>query len=119
MVNLLLSSYNYVVEPSEIKDFWGAKNRRFSRMDKKNIKELSWVKSGKQRREIIVNLHGEQTPTDVAKESGYSLNHASKILNEFKKHGLVKLLNPKERTGRLYELTPMGKVVKDKLREKE
>ena len=87
-------------------------------MAKKNVKELSWVKRGKQRREILVHIKGEQTPTEIAKESGYSLNHTSKILNEFKRHSIVKLLNPKEKTGRLYELTPTGKVIKDKLKEK-
>lgn len=80
------------------------------------VKELSWVKRGKQRREILVHIQKEQTPTDIAKKSGYSLNHTSRILNEFKKHHLVKLLNPKEKTGRLYELTLSGKVIKDKLK---
>lgn len=85
-------------------------------MASKNIKELSWVKRGKQRRDIIIHLHGEQTPTDLAKESGYSLNHTSRVLNEFKQHGLVRLLNPKEKTGRLYELTLTGKQIRDKVR---
>ena len=88
-----------------------------SSMVKIIVKELSWVKRGKQRREIIVKLKGYQTPTEVAKKSGYSLNHTSRVLNEFKKHGLVTLINPEERTGRLYELTPTGKTIKDALRE--
>ena len=87
-------------------------------MTKVNVKELSWIKRGKQRREIIVHLKDAQTPTDIAKKSGYSLNHTSKILNEFKRHGLTRLLNPKEKTGRLYELTKLGKVIKDRLIEK-
>ena len=85
----------------------------------KNIKELSWIKRGKQRREIIVHLKGEQTPTEVARKSGYSLNNASKVLNELKRHKLVKLLNPEEKTGRLYQLTNTGKIIKDKLVEEE
>lgn len=86
-------------------------------MSSKNVKELSWVKRGKQRREIILYIKGEETPTDISKKSGYSLNHTSRVLNEFRKHGLVKLLNPKAKTGRLYKLTPSGKVIKDKIRE--
>ncbi len=86
-------------------------------MSKNYVKELSWVKRGKQRREIIVHIKGELTPTEVAKKSGYSLNHASKVLNEFKEHGLVKLHNPEDKTGRLYELTSSGKVIRDKLQD--
>lgn len=85
--------------------------------DKEIVKELSWIKRGKQRREIIVHLQGTQTPSEVAKKSGYSLNHASKVLNEFKKEKFVKLLNPEDKTGRLYELTSKGKVVRDKVKE--
>lgn len=84
---------------------------------KKSVSDLSWVKRGKQRREIIVHIHGTLTPTDVSKESGYSLNHTSRILNSFKKRKLVKLLNPEDKTGRLYELTVRGRVVRDKLIE--
>jgi len=86
-------------------------------MVKISTKDLSWIKRGKQRREIIVHIESKNTPTEIANKSKYSLNHTSKILNEFKKNGFVKLLNPKDKTGRLYELTEKGKVVRDKLRE--
>ncbi|MBU2589818.1 MAG: MarR family transcriptional regulator [Nanoarchaeota archaeon] len=81
------------------------------------IEELSWIKRGKQRREIIVHIKGLQTPTEIAKDSGYSLNHTSRILNELKKHKFVKILNPKAKTGRLYQLTERGKIIKDKIKE--
>ena len=79
------------------------------------IKELSWIKRGKQRREIILYLKGTKTPSEVAKESGYSLNHTSRVLNEFKRHKLATVLNPQEKTGRLYQLTPKGKLLRDRL----
>lgn len=82
-----------------------------------DIKELSWIKRGKQRREIIIHLKGTQTPSEISRESKYSLNHTSKILNEFKKHRIVKILNPEEKTGRLYELTKKGKIIRDKLKD--
>jgi len=88
-------------------------------MNRDDIGKLSWVKRGKQRREIIVHIKNTQTPSEISKKSGYSLNHTSRILNEFKKRGLVKLLNPKEKTGRLYQLTANGKVIKDRLIEKK
>jgi DNA-binding MarR family transcriptional regulator len=86
-------------------------------MNQKEIKKLSWVKRGKQRREIIIHLKGTQTPSEIAKKSHYSLNNTSRVLNDFKRQGLLKLLNPKEKTGRLYELTNEGKIIKERLQK--
>lgn len=77
----------------------------------------SWVKRGKQRREIIIHINGPETPTDIAKKSGYSLNHTSRVLNEFRKRDLVKCLNPEQKTGRLYELKPKARIIRDALRK--
>lgn len=86
-------------------------------MKKEDTENLSWVKRGKQRRGIIVNIEGHETPTEISKKSGYSLNNTSRVLNDFSKRGLVKCLNPKEKTGRLYELRPAGRLIKDKLKK--
>lgn len=83
-----------------------------------DIKKLSWVVRGKQKREIIMYIDGLDTPTGIAKKSGYSLNNTSRILGEFRKKGLVKCINPKEKTGRLYILTGNGKFIRDKLKRK-
>ena len=48
---------------------------------KLDIKKYSWVKRGKQRREIILRIEGPDTPTDIDKKSGYSLNNTSRVLN--------------------------------------
>ena len=85
-------------------------------MKKQDIDRLSWVLRGKQRRGILKHINGPETPTQIASKSGYSLNHASKILNDFKKQGLVRLLNPKQKTGRLYKLTEKGRLIKDKIK---
>ncbi|MFH1638632.1 MAG: winged helix-turn-helix domain-containing protein [Candidatus Woesearchaeota archaeon] len=87
-------------------------------MDKNDIRHLSWVLRGKQRREIIVQIEGPETPTGISSKSGYSLNHTSRILNELKRQGLAKLLNPKQKTGRLYVLTSKGKKIRDAIRKK-
>ena len=83
-----------------------------------DINLYSWVKRGKQRRKILASIDGTETPTDISKKSGYSLNHTSRILNEFRRNGLVECLNPKQKTGRLYELKPAAMVIRDKLRQK-
>lgn len=88
-------------------------------MVKISTKDISWIKRGKQRRGIIMHIDDKETPTEIANKSKYSLNHTSRILNEFKKHGFVKLLNPKQKTGRLYELTEKGRIIRDKLKESQ
>lgn len=80
------------------------------------IPDLAWVKRGKQRRDVIKAVDGPVTPTEVAKQAGYSLNNTSRVLNDFAHKGLTKCLNPKDKTGRLYVLTKKGKVLKDKIR---
>ena len=82
----------------------------------RDIDDLSWLKRGKQRRDIIEFVRDKPiTPSELAKASGYSLNHASKVLNEFSRKGFAECLNPKAKTGRLYVLTPQGKKIQNKL----
>ena len=81
--------------------------------------DLSWVVRGKQRREIIIHINGPETPTEIARKSGYSLNHTSRVLNEFRKKGLVALLNPRQKTGRLYQLKQKGKIIKDRIKSNQ
>ncbi len=87
-------------------------------MSKIDIDQLSWVKRGKQRREIILQIRDNDTPTDIAKKSGYSLNNTSRVLNDLRKKGIAKCINSKAKTGRLYMLKPVGKIIQDKLRKK-
>ncbi|MBD3249286.1 hypothetical protein GF336_04540 [Candidatus Woesearchaeota archaeon] len=84
-----------------------------------DIELLSWIKRGKQRKDILMYIDGPETPTEISKKSGYSLNHTSRILGEFRKKGIAKCLNPKQKTGRLYELKPKAKVIRDKLKEEK
>jgi CRP-like cAMP-binding protein len=88
-------------------------------MPKRFAEELSWVKRGKQRREIIVHIDDSETPTEIAEKSGYSLNNTSRVLGDFRRRGIARCLNPKEKTGRLYDLKPVGKLIRDKLRKKK
>jgi DNA-binding MarR family transcriptional regulator len=87
-------------------------------MKKINLNSYSWVIRGKQRRDIIKYIDDPETPTEIANKSGYSLNHTSRILNEFRRKGLTKCLNPNQKTGRLYQLTEKGKIIRDKVIKK-
>ena len=83
------------------------------------LEDYSWVVRGKQRKAVIKSIKYKKplTPTELAQKSHLSLNHTSRVLTELKKKHLAKCLNPKSKTGRLYILTPKGKVVRDKLIE--
>jgi len=84
-------------------------------MAKVSIKDYSWVIRGKQRRDIIKFIRDTDTPTQISNKSRYSLNNTSRVLNEFVKKGIACCLNPKQKTGRLYVLTPKGKTIKNKM----
>ena len=53
----------------------------------------------------------------IKNDSGLSLNNVSDVLREFRKKGIAKCLNPKEKTGRLYKLTFKGRRVREMMKE--
>ncbi len=72
-----------------------------------------WVIRGKQRKKIIKVMGKTKIPTEIKEETKLSLNNISDVLREFKKKKIAKCLNPKERTGRLYKLTPKGMRIRE------
>lgn len=81
------------------------------------IKDYSWVIRGSQKRKVIKALdkNKPRIPTQIKENTKLSLNNVSDVLREFRKKKIVKVLNPKEKTGRLYELTPKGMRIKEKI----
>lgn len=88
-----------------------------------NLLELAfYVKRGKNRSKVFEALESPAMPSDIVRKiygkvSNSHFNIVSRALSELMSVGLVKNINPKERTGRIYQLTPLGRNVKDKLRE--
>ena len=80
-------------------------------------KNYSWVIRGKQKKKIIKVMNKPKIPTQIKEETHLSLNNVSDVLNEFRKKKIAKCLNPKEKTWRLYELTPKGMRIKEMLEE--
>ena len=80
-------------------------------------KDYVWVVRGKQRKKIIKIMSKPRIPTEIKEETNLSLNNVSDVLSEFKKKRIVQCLNPKEKTGRLYKLTPKGMRIKEMLEE--
>lgn len=73
-----------------------------------NWKLYSFVVRSEQRKRIIVSLEKPKTPTEIAKELKVSTSHVSRTLSEFVTKGIVECLTPKERIGKVYQLTKNG-----------
>jgi predicted transcriptional regulator len=83
--------------------------------------KIAKIKRGKNRIKIFISIEQPIMPSDLVKQifgkpSNTYFNIVSRALNELAKEGLVRVKNPKERTGRLYELTPLGKKVHEKIK---
>ena len=80
-------------------------------------KDYSWIVRGKQKKKIIKAMNKPKIPTQIKEETHLSLNNVSDVLREFRKKKIAKVLNPKEKTGRLYKLTLKGMRIKEMLEE--
>lgn len=86
---------------------------------KRTIDLCSWVIRGKTRKIILFQLEERKTPAEIvaalagkeSKKSGSLYAQTSRGLAELEGAGLVKCLNPKEKTGRFYELTKRGRQI--------
>ena len=79
--------------------------------------DYSWIIRGKQKKKIIKVMNKPKIPTQIKEETHLSLNNVSDVLREFRKKKIAKVLNPKEKTGRLYKLTPKGMKIREMIEE--
>ncbi|MCK4496823.1 MAG: winged helix-turn-helix transcriptional regulator [Candidatus Aenigmarchaeota archaeon] len=78
---------------------------------------LSFILSSEKRGKVIKCLVHPTTPTMIAKETGISKAHVSRVLKKFMDMGLVECKTPKKRKGKIYVLTTKGKGVINHLSE--
>lgn len=82
------------------------------------LKAISFVKRGKNRQKVFLALDKPMMPSELVlkiykKQSNTSFNIVSRALAELKEKDLVEILNPEDRTGRIYQRTELGeKIVK-------
>ena len=81
---------------------------------KKN-NDYIWIIRGKQRKKVIESLIRPKIPSQIKGDTKLSLNNVSDVLRAFQKKKIALCLNPKEKTGRLYELTPKGMRIREEL----
>ena len=84
---------------------------------------IAKIRRAKNRKKIFLDLDGPILPSELVKKiygktSNFYFNLVSRALSELKKLGLVKVKNPRNRTGRLYELTEIGKKIKKEFLKK-
>jgi len=79
----------------------------------------SWVMRGKQRRLVVKALNKQRIPTEIKDETKLSLTHVSKVLKAFKEKKLVICLTPAAKRGKVYQLTTVGKQIRDAMVKEE
>ena len=81
-------------------------------MNDETITKLAFVRSSKHRENILLSIGYEiKIPTEIAQNINISSKHISKYLGELKDKDIVVCLNEKDKRGRLYKLTPIGKEI--------
>lgn len=75
----------------------------------------SFIVRGKYRKKIIVALNIERTPTQISGITKINISHVSRTLSEFVANGVVKCLNPKDHSGKIYQLRKEGVEIRNHL----
>jgi predicted transcriptional regulator len=80
------------------------------------LNAVGFIKRGKNRKKVFMNLDKPMMPSELVMKiynsnSNTFFNLVSRALSELKEKELVEVVNPKERTGRIYRRTKEGKKV--------
>ena len=86
------------------------------------LKAIGFIKRGKNRKEIFMNLNKPMMPSELVMKiyksnSNTYFNLVSRALSELKDKKLVEVVNPEDRTGRIYKRTKEGERVAKELKE--
>jgi len=87
-----------------------------------SLSAISFVKRGKNRKIVFLALDKPMMPSELVikiyeKNSNTYFNIVSRALAELTKKGIVEILNPKERTGRIYQRTKIGDKIYKQVKE--
>ena len=83
---------------------------------------MSWDLTGfivrsKYRSAVFLDLTTAKRPSQISKKLGFRLTHVTRALRELGSKSLVECLNPKDRVGRIYQLTSRGKSLIKKVKD--
>lgn len=80
------------------------------------LKAIGFIKRGKNRKKVFLNLDKPMMPSELVikiykKNNNTYFNLVSRALAELKEKKLVKVVNPEDRTGRIYRRTSEGEKI--------
>ena len=85
-------------------------------MDDNTLKIFAYINISTYRIKAIKAMKtGNETPTQIANDSGIRLSHISKVLKELKDCGVAECINEQDRINRIYRLTGLGHEIADNL----
>jgi len=76
---------------------------------------VSFVSRGKIRRKVLKQLSTPKTPTQLSEIISTQRPTISRTISVLQKKNLVICITPKEKMGRYYQITPLGKEILDLL----
>ena len=79
---------------------------------------ISFVSRGKVRKRVLSNLEKPHTPTELSQIIRTHRSTTSRAILALEEKGLVKCITPKEKMGRYYEITELGKKIVSSFKEK-
>ena len=79
--------------------------------------DVSFVLGSKTRKAVLAKLHVEKTPTMLAQELHTSTPNISRALRELESKGLIELITPNSRVGKIFRATERGREVMARVRE--
>lgn len=78
---------------------------------------IGYIIRSSYRKKVFIALKKQPLrPSEISRETGLRLTHVTRALRELKKKNLVKCLNPQEKFGRFYILTPKAKKLIKKIK---
>ena len=85
------------------------------------LKAIGFIKRGKNRKEVFMNLDKPMMPSELVikiykSNSNTYFNLVSRALSELRDKKLVEVVNPEDRTGRIYRRSKEGEKVAKELK---
>lgn len=75
----------------------------------------AWLLQGLRRQDVLASLRQPLTPTQLSERLGFSLDTLTQVLRELTIYQLVSCLNPAARKSRVYGLSSLGVICRDRL----
>ncbi len=80
------------------------------------LKAIGFIKRGRNRKKVFMNLDKPMIPSEIVMKvyksnSNTYFNLVSRALSELKAKKLVEVINPRDRTGRIYRRTKEGEKI--------